>query len=66
MGIQEEMEDDIGGSDLISVPPVGWISALRRVAIFWAITDDQMDRRPLWEWKGSLKGSLKGSGKVVF
>jgi hypothetical protein len=55
MGFREEMEVDIWLPYQISVPPVGWISAMRWVAMLLTIMDGQLNGRPLWEWKTSYR-----------
>jgi hypothetical protein len=49
MGIREEMEMAICLPDQMSGAPLGWRTAMRRVAIFWLITDGLMGRRPFLE-----------------
>ncbi len=56
IGIEEDRVEDISFPDHISGPPRGWRSAVRRVAMLWAITEGQRGRPPRWEWKASYKG----------
>ena len=56
MGIEEDKVEDISLPDHISGPPMGWRSAVSRVAIFRAITEGQRGRPPRWEWKASSRG----------
>ena len=48
--------EDISLPDHISGPPRAWRSAVRRVAIFRAITEGQRGRPPRWEWKANSRG----------
>ena len=56
MGIEEVREEDISFPDHISGPPRGWRSAVRRVAILRAITDEQRGLPLRCEWKASSNG----------
>ena len=56
MGMSEEMDIEIWFPDQISGPPVGWKSAMSRVAMFRAITDLHAGVWSLSVWKASSMG----------
>ncbi len=51
MGMSEEMDVEIWLSDQIPGPPVGWRSAMSRVAMLQAITDVHIGVWSLCVWK---------------
>ncbi len=56
MGIEKDIEEDSSLPDHIFVPPRGWRSAVRRVAMLRAIAEGQRGLPPRREWKASSKG----------
>ena len=59
MGICDEIEMDIWFPDQIAWPPTGWRSAINRLAMLRATTEEHMGGGPRWEWKVIPRGQCR-------